>query len=850
MYSGSPALPWVGLMAWRDSRGSRSRLVLATAAITLGIAAFVAISSFRVNVQDAVNQQAKSLLGADLVISSAQPFSPEAEELVASIAGEQSREVNCASMAYLPKSAATRLVNVRALAGDFPFYGFLESVPREAAQTFRRGLNALVDDSLLLQFDAQVGDPIKIGDLTLTIVGRLKKIPGEAAAASLIGPRVYIPMEVLEHTGLLQKGSRVTYKVYYRLPAQTDVGQLLAPIEPTLNSLRLESDTVEKRAARVGRVMDNLSRFLSLVGFLALLLGGIGVASTMHVHMKAKLQTVALLHCVGVPARRTFAIYLLQAVSMGLVGGLVGILLGTSIQTLIPTLLRDVLPVKIDVAISWSALLQGFLISLATTLLFAMLPLLSIRHVSPLLALRSAYETDDRPATRRDPLRLVVIGLILLSIAAFAFAHTERWSHGLWFCLGLALTFGLLALVAKGLIVVVRRYFPSSWPYVWRQGLANLYRPHNQTQTLILSLGAGTFFLMTLYLLQQALLQQVIRTNDAAQPNLVLFDIQNDQREKIRESVRSLTLPVLQDIPLVTMRLSTVKGRNVADLRNDKELNLAEWALQWEYRATYRDHLLETERLTSGVWQGRAENGTSLVPISLEEEVVRALKVTIGDELVFDVQGVPITTIVSSIRKVDWQRVQTNFFVVFPVGVLESAPQTYALVTKTNSAEQSAALQRTVIQQYSNISAIDLSMLLQTVETILQRISFAVRFMAFFSIAAGLVVLFGAILTTRAQRRRESALLRILGASSRQIRQILAIEYVFIGGFAGVAGLLLALVGSWAITYYLFEVTFVPTLRVFMLALGAVVFVTMLTGMLGSRGVTSRSPLEVLRSEG
>jgi putative ABC transport system permease protein len=385
---------------------------------------------------------------------------------------------------------------------------------------------------------------------------------------------------------------------------------------------------------------------------------------------------------------------------------------------------------------------------------------------------------------------------------------------------------------------------------VWRQGLANLHRPHNQTQTLILSLGAGTFFLMTLYLLQQALLQQVIRSNDAAQPNLVLFDIQNDQREKIRESVRSLMLPVLQDIPLVTMRLSTVKGRDVADLRNDKELNLAEWALQWEYRATYRDHLLETERLTSGVWQGRAENGANPVPISLEEEVVRALKITIGDELVFDVQGVPITAIVGSIRKVDWQRVQTNFFVVFPVGVLESAPQTYALVTKTTSAEQSAALQRTVIQQYSNISAIDLSMLLQTVETILQRISFAVRFMAFFSIAAGLVVLLGAVLTTRAQRRRENALLRVLGASSKQIRQILAIEYLFIGGFAGVAGLLLALIGSWAITYYLFEVTFVPTARSFLIALGAVIVVTMLTGMLGSRGVTTRSPLEVLRSEG
>ena len=850
MYKGGVPFAWLRLMAWRDSRGSRQRLLLATAAITLGVAAFVAIASFRVNVQEAVNQQAKSLLGADLVISSSQPFSPEAEALLSTIEGEQSREVNCASMAYLPNSVATRLVNVRALAGEFPFYGVLESVPTDAANTNNKGIHALVDDNLLLQFNAQVGDPIKIGDLTLQIVGRLKKIPGEAAAASLIGPRVYIPMEVLEHTGLLQKGSRVTYKVYFRLPPQSAVEQILTPLEPTLNALRLESDTVEKRAARVGKVMENLSRFLSLVGFLAVLLGGIGVASTMHIHMQAKLQTVALLYCVGVHARRTFIIYVIQAASMGILGGLLGVLFGVGIQTMLPMLLRDVLPVKIAIAISWSAVVQGLLVSIITTLLFAMLSLLALRQVSPLRAFRSAYESDLPLSVRHDPLRIAVIILLLLGVCGFAFAHTAQWSQGVWVCVGLGITFGLLALVARLLMTMVRNYFPRSWPYVWRQGVANLYRPQNQTRTLILSLGAGTFFLMTVYLLQQALLQQVIRTNEATQPNLILFDIQGDQRGQVADSVRAQSLPVLQDIPLVTMRLATVKGRNVGDIRNDKTHDTPEWALQWEYRATYREYLLETEKLTGGVWQGRVESQTGPVPISLEEEVVRALNVTVGDELVFDVQGVPVTTIVGSTRKVDWQRVQTNFFVVFPVGVLESAPQTYALVTRAPSTEQSAALQRSVVQQFPNVSAIDLSLLLQTLDTILQRVSFAVRFMAFFSIAAGFVVLLGTVLTTRAQRRRESALLRVLGASRKQIRQILAVEYLFIGAFAGVAGLLLAFIGSWTLTYYLFAVSFLPTAHSFVLALGIVVVLTMVTGMLGSRGVTSRPPLETLRSEG
>lgn len=193
-------------MAWRDSRSSRKRLLLAASAITLGIAALIAISAFEVNVREAVHNQAKSLLGADLVLSSRQPFTPETEALIASLGGEQAREIRCSSMAYFPKSHDTRLVQVRALEGNFPYYGTLETDPHNAAQTFVSGPNALVDDGLLLQFDAQVGDVLKLGAFTFRIAGRLKKIPGEAAAAALIGPRVYIPMAYLPQTARAAAG--------------------------------------------------------------------------------------------------------------------------------------------------------------------------------------------------------------------------------------------------------------------------------------------------------------------------------------------------------------------------------------------------------------------------------------------------------------------------------------------------------------------------------------------------------------------------------------------------------------------------------------------------------------------
>lgn len=840
-------MTWICTMAWRDSRGSRKRLLLAACVITVGIAALVAITSFGANVREAVHDQAKVLLGADLVLSSHQPFGTETETQIAAIGGDQSRETRCTTMAYFPKSAGTRLVQIRALEGAFPYYGTLETEPPTAARTFPTGPHALVDDSLLLQFDAQVGDTIKIGVFTFTIAGRLKKTPGEAAAATLIGPRVYIPLVYLPHTALTQEGSMLTYRVYFKLPNETDPDQLLATLKPHLSKYRLEGDTVQKRAASVGKVMENLSRFLNLVGFIALLLGGVGVASAIQVYITEKLTTVAILRCLGAQARQTFALYLVQAAALGLSGAGLGATLGIAVQKLLPLLLRDFLPVQIAPALSWSAMLQGLTTGLGIVLLFAVLPLLPVRHVSPLRALRFSYQ--ENPSQRRDPLRWLVSLLIALGLVFFALIHTERWTYGLGFCAVVAAAFGLLAAVARLLMVLARTFAPSAWPYVWRQGLANLYRPQNQTLVLMVALGLGTFLLTTLHLTQHMLLRQVARTDEAHQSNLILFDIQSDQREAVANLVRAFSLSVSQEAPLVTMRLTAVKGRSIEDLRNDPTRNISDWALQHEYRATYREHLIDTETVIAGAWQGKVDQPADTLPISFEDEVARALGVTVGDELVFDIQGVPVATVVKSIRKVDWQRVQPNFFVVFPTGVLETAPQTYVLLVKVPSNAESAAVQRAVVQQFPNVSAIDLTTVLHTLDTILSRIAFAIRFMALFSIAAGLLVLTSAVLTGRYQRMKESVLLRTLGASRTQIRQILVIEYLFLGSLAAVTGLLLAGVASWALAHWLFEATLVPSGLPLVAALLLVIGLTVLTGLAGSRGIVSRPPLEVLRSE-
>ena len=850
---------WTFKMAWRDSRGSRRRFVLFLSSMVLGVAALVAISAFGDNLRRAIDEEAKTLLGADFSLESNQPFSPETEALIDSLGGEQSRRVTFPSMAFFPKTGDTRLATVRAIEGNYPFYGAVETAPAEAARTYLGGANALVDGTLMTQFGVQVGDSVEIGRRSYRVAGELVKTPREASAAALFSPRIYIPRAELDTT-LLATGSRADYEVYFQFEDGRDAEALADELEPTLRERRVGFDTVGEVKENWNEGLSNLYRFLSLIGFVALLLGGLGVASAIHVFVKSRIETVAVLRCIGAKARKTFAVYLVQAAVLGLLGGLAGCLVGLGVQTLLPLVLADFLPVDVAFSISWSAIALGLGIGLSVTVLFALLPLLDVRRVSPLQALRSPFEAEA--GRRPDPWRWAVFALIAVVVTFFAVLQAPTPLVGLGYSAGIAVVFGLLALVAKGIVVGAQRFFPSSWPYVWRQGLANLYRPNNQTLVLMLALGLGTFLILTLFLTERTLLSQIQVASGDGQPNTVLFDVQPDQLGGVTALVREEQMPVIEQVPIVTMRIAEVNGRDVEDMRVDSTTETS-WAHRREYRSTYRDRLNDSETVVEGTFEGTVAESAALlptpetaapgrvVPISIEEELARdELGVGLGDTLVFDVQGVPITTEITSIREVDWQRLSTNFFVVFPAGVLEEAPQTYVVLTRASSEAAAARLQSAVVQDYPNVSAIDLSLVLNVFDQIFGRIAFVIRFMALFSILTGLIVLAGAVLVSRYQRVRESVLLKTLGASRRQVFQIMLVEYFFLGLFASLAGLVLALAGGWALAAFVFDTGFVAPLLPLLLVAFSVIVVTMAIGLFNSRGLYGRPPLEVLRGAG
>ena len=325
---------------------------------------------------------------------------------------------------------------------------------------------------------------------------------------------------------------------------------------------------------------------------------------------------------------------------------------------------------------------------------------------------------------------------------SFCFSQTSQLRYGLGFAGGLAGNLLILSGLSLGLTWVLRHYYPKKWPYALRQGLSNLYRPHNRTVFLIVTLGMGTFLIYTLYLCQGLLLQQVTSWGAEDQPNMVLFDIQPDQIEGVTAIIDDAGHSIIETVPIVTMRLTSINGQTISELKADTETKIETWALNREYRSTYRGHLIETEQLIEGEFISETK-GEEPIPVSVEESIAKSLAIKLGDRILFDVQGIPIKTRVESMRKVDWQKMRTNFYVVFPHGVLEEAPTFYALVTKVPDRVATASLQELIVNKFPNVSAIDLSLVIETISSILNRVAFVIRFIATFTIATGLVVFSG-----------------------------------------------------------------------------------------------------------
>ena len=833
---------WLLKMAWRDGKASLTRLMLFMASIILGIAAVVSIQLFSDNLKDNIKKQSKSLMGADFIIDSKQKPSEKVQKIIDSL-GANAFEVNFVSMAAFPKNEGTKLVKVRALEGAFPFYGSLTTVPENAGKNYQELGGALVDATLLLQYDLNPGDSIKLGNVTFPIIGALKSIPGSTAISSSVAPQVLIPFRFLEQTNLLQLGSRKEYQYFFK-NTTIDLDALDKKIDPILDAENADLDTHTSTSRNLGRRYDNVGRFLNLVAFIALLLGCIGIASSVHIYIKEKLKNVAVLKCLGASRKQSFLIYLIQIIAIGLIGGIIGALIGISLQFAFPYILQEFLPFSVDVSISFQPILMGIILGVLMSVLFALLPLLGTWYVSPLEVLRGQEENQQKPKKAR----ILVFLAILLFIFLFSFWMLKSAINGLVFTLGIFVTFAIMAGVASLFIKLIKKFFPTSWGFTSRQSLLNLFRPNNQTMVLVLAIGLGTFLISTLYFTKDILLAKTSLENKKTDANIILMDVQSSQEKQLVQNFERKGLEVIDNIPIITMRMESIRGKTANEIREDTTVSMRKWMLNREFRVTYRNELTETEELLEGEFIGKA-TAEKPVLISIADNLAEDGNLKIGDDVIFNIQGVLMETKVGSIRKVDWSSMQVNFMILFPTGVLEKAPQFNVMTTYAPTEESSAALQRDLVKNFPNVTILDLRQVFTIVEDILDKISWIINFMAFFSILTGFIVLIGSVRNSKYQRIKESVLLRTLGAKSKQILKITALEYVYLGLLGSLTGILLSLFGSQLLAIFIFKEPFIPSGIPFLVFLPAITILVVVIGLSNLKSVLQSPPLEVLRKE-
>lgn len=866
--------PRLFALAWRESRTARRRLLLYMSSISLGVAALVAIDSFSENVIQSVHEQSRALLGGDVMATRNAPRTAGIDSLLDSLRGvgvPSAVSTNFVSMALVPRSGGTRLVQVHAVSAGYPFYGKITTNPASSWATLQSGHNIAVDPALLVSLDAQIGDTLSLGNAKFLITGSLLNVPGDIGISAAIGPRVYIPERYVPETGLLTFGSRADYQTLFQLPERIGRPFFIARFQKRMSAgANGYMEAAGYNESRLASAVDQLHDYLAIVGLISLLLGGIGVASGVNAFAMRKIDPVAILRCLGATSWQVLTIYTLQAAVMGLVGATFGVLLGLGIQFLMPLALKDFLPVDVEIHLAPSAILLGLAIGVWVALLFALRPLVALRRVSPLQALRRSPDAEALRRARWDPLRITLSFAIAVTVLELGLSRANTVQRGVGFTVAIAAAIGVLWLSAGGLSWVARKILRPSWPFPIRQGIASLYRPGNQTRAVVLALGFGVFLMGTLYQVQHNILSSLDSRLGEARANVVFFDVQDAQKPTIDSIIHAGNYEMIDETPIVNMKITSINGKSASDIaaeieknRRDQRQARAEgrgrgrddpdaerrgpWALRREFRSTFRDSLTASEEIASGKWfTAPLPNGVGQV--SLDSSVARELGVKLNDTITWNVQGVQVPTVVTSTRQVKWTTFAPNFFAVFDSHSLASAPKQYAILVRAPDPTSIARLQRDVIAKYGTVSSLDLTLVQKTVSDVLGKVIMAVRFLALISLGLAVPVLFSAVAATRRERLREGVLLKTLGATRRQIGRIMLAEYALLGTLGALTGVLLSTGSAWALMHWIFKQPFSPAIGPAMIVAGAMIALAVAIGLLTGRDVFAETPMAALRA--
>ncbi len=882
-------------MAWRETSAAWRHFLYFLVCIAIGVGALTGVSLFGTQVEQAVTKEARGLLGGDLEIRLPRPISPTGQEVLDSLSD---REIALTHVSELVAMAAragssgsgqpTQIIELKAVEPQYPLYGTLRLEPQgDLVELLRRQtrrcpdhacFGVVVQESLLIRLGLTVGDQLRIGQGLFIITGVVKTEPDRMANAFSLGPRVLMSREGLHAAELIKVGSRIRERYLLKIANSMTPDPLLYELRGRLAPDSARVSSYRDAQPQLKQSLDQLTRYLGLIGLTALFVGGLGVATSIHAFVREKLNTIAILKTLGADSPTIIRTYGLQAMILGLVGSVVGLMIGMLLQQGLPwmiaALMASDLPDQLGFALNGmnltlAPLAKGLALGMLSTLLFALWPLLTIRDIKPARIFRreiAPLTPTGTPSTvfwlatwqEIDRVKILVGVAVGLGLALLSVWQAGSWKVGLLFILAFAAAVLLLGASARGVLMALKKA-PRPEPLVLRQALGNVVRPGSQAVSITIAIGIAVMVVTTVSLVERSLLTQLGDNRPTDAPTFFFIDIQPDQADGMVALLRQRSSdPNPQLTPLVRSRLSAVKDEPVKveatseeeeqkEKAAQKEERRKKWYLTREYVLTFLQDLPKNNTIVQGEWWKPGQVFTKPL-ISIEEDAAKQLGLTVGDTLELDIQGTPITGEISSIRQVEWGNFSTNFYMIFSPGALDGAPHTYVATVRVAPSEE-VALQQAVVASFPNVTAINMGDVLESFARVLDRLSLAIRAVALFCVLSGGLVMAAALAATHYRRLYESVILKALGATRGVIVRSFAAEYALLGALGGLLGCALASALSWAVLSTVFDLSwsFQPTV----LAIGftATITLTMLVGFLSTYRLLGQPPLAVLRHE-
>jgi putative ABC transport system permease protein len=843
-------------MTVRELRASWRRLLFFFICVAVGVGAIVVLRSVIQSLRQGLMQEARSMIASDVIVQTNRAWTPDVRQRIDRILADapvvaRSESVETPTMVRAEQGqAVARMVELRGVEAAFPFYGTLSLTGgRTYSHSLLEPRGAIVGPELLVQLRMAEGDRLIVGGQPFTIRGVIAQEPGRRIGAFSFGSRVIIDLAALRELGLLSLGSRANYQLL--LKVQPDgVDRLTRRLRQDLRGNFVNARSYQSLEDDIGDDLSRAENYLSLVGFVIVVLGGIGVWSVTRVFVRQKIKSVAILKCLGASTAQVLSIYVAQVALLGLAGSAMGVLLAAAAIRAIPASLTVSFG-NIDYGLTASAIVQGLAVGLLVSLLFALVPLLEVRRVKPLLLLRGAETATVVSFGRRriDLLQAACGVLVTVALVAVASWQAASLRAGALVCGGFAAVALVLYAAAWLLIRATRPLARAPW-FPLRHAVQGLGRPGNQTRVILLAVGLGCFFVLGVRALQQNLIADALVDLGQSGADLFLIDIQPDQADGVatllRERQEGDYTPRL--VPTMRARVTAIRGsatnlESYADVRGRGSLGR-------EYAVTYRFNLEKNETITAGrFWT--SEPGTGEQEVSVEQGMHERFGINVGDQMRFDIVGRSFDARVTSIRRVKFEDARSGGFIfVFRPGTLEKAPHTFiGFVQGPSEAAARARLQFDLVSRYPNVTAIDARDILARIRVVIDNIVLAVSIVGGVALTSGVLILIGAVAMTKFQRVYEAAILRTLGASTRLLGTIVALEYSALGLLAGIIGALGALGLSWAVATYLLDIVWKPD--PVLLSAGAVLTMALVcvVGVLASVEVLRKKPLATLRAE-